>query len=166
MVTQGGEAPNASQIVRVGAMLMTARTLMTTMEAMLEQLQGELAMLDGPSGAPAAVVPPPAPAAGPAVGPAVGSEARDAAQLEALREENRQLREAMVGRGVIEQAKGILMAEVGCDPDAAFRLLVDRSRKERRKVRELAQDVVASAGARAAERSVARIYPKSDDLVR
>lgn len=149
MVTQGGDAPDGGSTVRIGALILMARSLMTTMEGTLEQLQGELARY-GRDGESADRSP----------------DAHPDSQVDALREENEQLREAMAARGVIEQAKGIVMAEARCDPDAAFRLLVDRSRTERRKVREIAQEVVSAAAPRAAENAVARIYPERGDLAR
>jgi GAF domain-containing protein len=50
---------------------------------------------------------------------------------------------AMQHRGVIEQAKGILMAAHRCSPDDAFALLRQRSQAENRKLREIALDIVA-----------------------
>src|SRR3982751_1536737 len=64
----------------------------------------------------------------------------------ALRNENEQLREALTGRAVIEQAKGIIMIRCGCGPERAFDLLCELSRQQRRKVRELAGEVVAGRG--------------------
>jgi GAF domain-containing protein len=65
-----------------------------------------------------------------------------------------QLNEALTSRGVIEQAKGILMARDSCDPDAAFDLLRRRSQRENRKLRDIADDVVREvvAAAEAARR--------------
>ena len=53
-----------------------------------------------------------------------------------------QLREAMNSRAVIEQAKGVIMATRHCDADAAFRILVEQSNFENRKVREVADELV------------------------
>ncbi|MFE2432404.1 ANTAR domain-containing response regulator [Streptomyces sp. NPDC059373] len=63
--------------------------------------------------------------------------------LESLRTENRQLKEALEWRAVIERAKGMLMARYGCDETEAFHMLVARSQRERRKVRAVASEVVA-----------------------
>ncbi|WP_157875823.1 ANTAR domain-containing response regulator [Streptacidiphilus griseoplanus] len=63
----------------------------------------------------------------------------------ALQTENRQLKDALEGRAVIERAKGMLMARHRCEEEDAFRMLVSRSRQERRKVREIAADLVATA---------------------
>ncbi len=52
------------------------------------------------------------------------------------------LLEAVENRAVIEQAKGMLMLKHRCDADSAFGLLVEISRRERRKVREVAGDIV------------------------
>lgn len=54
------------------------------------------------------------------------------------------LKAAMEHRGVIEQAKGILMGELRCSPDEAFDVLRQRSQRENRKLRDVASDVVQS----------------------
>jgi hypothetical protein len=46
---------------------------------------------------------------------------------------------------VIEQAKGVLIAERGCDPDQAFDLLRRASQRSNVPVRELAAQIVANA---------------------
>ena len=53
------------------------------------------------------------------------------------------LQVALESRAVIEQAKGILVAEYGCSPDAAFRRLSALSQNTNRKLREIAADLVA-----------------------
>jgi transcriptional regulator with GAF, ATPase, and Fis domain len=53
------------------------------------------------------------------------------------------LHTALESRAVIEQAKGILVAEYGCDPETAFKELSRISQNTNRKVRELAVDLVA-----------------------
>lgn len=53
-----------------------------------------------------------------------------------------ELRKAMASRATIEQAKGIIMATVGCDPDIAFRRLIEQSQHENRKLREIADELV------------------------
>src|SRR5690606_6481779 len=55
------------------------------------------------------------------------------------------LGDALRHRGVIEQAKGMLMAAQRCDEDAAFGLLVRASQRENVKVRDIAQRIVAGA---------------------
>ncbi len=57
----------------------------------------------------------------------------------------RHLRAAMEHRGDIEQAKGILIANTGCTPDAAFHLLVQQSQYENRKLRDIAAEIVRIA---------------------
>ena len=57
------------------------------------------------------------------------------------------LLEAVENRAVIEQAKGMLMLKHRCDAEAAFGLLVEISRRERRKVRDIAGDIVRSGSA-------------------
>jgi hypothetical protein len=68
-------------------------------------------------------------------------------QLDALETENAQLREALGSRAVIEQAKGMLMGQHECDAETAFRMLVTASRRDGRKVRDVAASVVAATSA-------------------
>jgi signal transduction protein with GAF and PtsI domain len=56
-----------------------------------------------------------------------------------------QLRRALTSRVWIEQAKGVLAATEGVDPDAAFQQLRKRARSSSRKLAELAQEVVQDA---------------------
>ena len=53
------------------------------------------------------------------------------------------LQEAMEGRGVIGQAVGIIMERYGLDAARAFGFLVRQSQHENRKVRVLAEELVA-----------------------
>jgi len=53
------------------------------------------------------------------------------------------LLQAMKSRATIEQAKGILMGAQRCSPDDAFQILVRASQRENRKLREIADDIVA-----------------------
>jgi GAF domain-containing protein len=55
-----------------------------------------------------------------------------------------QLSEAIRSRAGIEQAKGVLMARHGVDPDSAFALLREQSQRRNVKLRDLAAEVVAS----------------------
>ncbi|SIM85421.1 GAF and ANTAR domain-containing protein [Micromonospora cremea] len=57
----------------------------------------------------------------------------------------RQMQEAMTSRAVIEQAKGIIMAERRCSPAEAFTILSKVSQDSNRKVREVAQALVDRA---------------------
>lgn len=59
-----------------------------------------------------------------------------------------QLASALESRGVIEQAKGILMAAQACDADTAFDILRRASQRENRKLRVIAEEVVARAVAK------------------
>ena len=54
----------------------------------------------------------------------------------------RQLQEAMQSRAVIEQAKGVVMAERRCSVDEAFAVLVKLSQDSNRKLRDVAQALV------------------------
>jgi GAF domain-containing protein len=53
-----------------------------------------------------------------------------------------QLQQAMETRAVIEQAKGILMAERRCTPDEAFEVLVRLSQESHHKLRDIARVLV------------------------
>ena len=56
-----------------------------------------------------------------------------------------QLRQALTSRVWIEQAKGVLAATQGSDPEAAFQQLRARARASSRKLAELAREVVQDA---------------------
>ncbi|AGZ41604.1 GAF and ANTAR domain-containing protein [Actinoplanes friuliensis] len=56
-----------------------------------------------------------------------------------------QMQAAMESRAVIEQAKGIIMGERRCSPDEAFRILSKLSQDSNRKLRDVAQALVATA---------------------
>jgi hypothetical protein len=66
----------------------------------------------------------------------------------ALEAERVALLEAVEHRAVIEQAKGMLMLKHRCDADDAFGLLLEISRRERRKVRDIAADLVRAGSRR------------------
>jgi GAF domain-containing protein len=57
----------------------------------------------------------------------------------------RQLQEALASRGIIEQAKGIVIARDRCTAEEAFEMLVARSQHENRKLRLVAEDTVREA---------------------
>jgi AmiR/NasT family two-component response regulator len=59
------------------------------------------------------------------------------------RSEHARLRARMQTMPVIEQAKGILMAQSGCGPEVAFDLLRRASQRSNVPVRELAAQIVA-----------------------
>ncbi|MBQ1044209.1 MULTISPECIES: GAF and ANTAR domain-containing protein [unclassified Micromonospora] len=60
----------------------------------------------------------------------------------------RQMQEAMRSRAVIEQAKGIIMGQRRCSADEAFTLLAKLSQDSNRKLREVAEALVARAAGR------------------
>jgi GAF domain-containing protein len=55
----------------------------------------------------------------------------------------RNLERALDSRAVIDQAKGVLMARHGVSPSAAFELLSEQSQRSNRKLREIAEELVA-----------------------
>jgi hypothetical protein len=59
-----------------------------------------------------------------------------------LRRQEAQLRDALTSRAVIDQAKGILMAQHGLTPDGAFEELARRSQRLNVKLREVAWQLV------------------------
>ena len=61
-----------------------------------------------------------------------------------LTEQARNLQIAMETRAVIEQAKGVLMAQRRVDADQAFEILRDASQRYNRKLREIAAGIVES----------------------
>jgi ANTAR domain/GAF domain len=63
----------------------------------------------------------------------------------ASRDHASHLGEALTSRAAIDQAKGIIMAARRIDADAAFAVLVERSQRENRKLREVAEEFVAGA---------------------
>ncbi len=65
-----------------------------------------------------------------------------AATLFRHREVAEQLKDAMLSRATIEQAKGIVMAQQPCTPDQAFTTLVHYSQVENRKLRDVAAALV------------------------
>lgn len=76
----------------------------------------------------------------------IAGHAALATQVAATLHEHRtlasELRLAMASRATVEQAKGIIMSAVGCDPDEAFARLVHQSQHENRKLRDIAAELV------------------------
>jgi AmiR/NasT family two-component response regulator len=66
-------------------------------------------------------------------------------EVERLTRLTGQLEEAMAWRAVIEQAKGVLVAQTGDDSELAFRRLVSLSRYRNVRVRYLARAIVFRA---------------------
>jgi GAF domain-containing protein len=63
-----------------------------------------------------------------------------------LGEQAHHMRMAMESRAVIEQAKGVLMAQRHVDADQAFEILREASQRYNRKLRDIAAGIVASTG--------------------
>jgi PAS domain S-box-containing protein len=68
-----------------------------------------------------------------------------AARVQRLEGEVAGLRRAMASRGVIEQAKGLLAARLGCDPEEAFAHLSRISQETNVRLADVAADLVATA---------------------
>jgi AmiR/NasT family two-component response regulator len=60
-----------------------------------------------------------------------------------LRELVAQLQDALANRAVIEQAKGMIMAQSRCTSDQAFDVLRRASQRTNRKVRDIATELVS-----------------------
>ena len=68
----------------------------------------------------------------------------NAAAHHRLSEQARNMQLAMETRAVIEQAKGVLMAQRGVDAEQAFEILRDASQRYNRKLRDIAVGIVES----------------------
>jgi AmiR/NasT family two-component response regulator len=75
--------------------------------------------------------------------PAISIAMRRFAELQALHKECRDLRQALVDRKVIEQAKGLLMKVAGIDEKEAFRRLQELASERNHKLIEAAQSILA-----------------------
>ena len=93
---------------------------------------------------PAAFASPESLAAGTDVAEAIAIAVANAEAHHQLGEQARHLRIAMESRAVIEQAKGVLMAQQGVDAEQAFEILRAASQRANRKLRDIAAGVVAS----------------------
>ncbi|HEX5443554.1 MAG TPA: response regulator [Pirellulales bacterium] len=78
-----------------------------------------------------------------ALGPAIGLAMRRFAELQELRKEAADLRQALADRRVIEQAKGVLMKVAGVDERAAFRRLQELAADKNLKLIDAAHAVLA-----------------------
>jgi AmiR/NasT family two-component response regulator len=77
------------------------------------------------------------------LGPAIAVAMRRFQELQALRQEARDLRQALADRKVIEQAKGILMKVTGADEKDAFHRLQQLAAEKNQKLIDAAHAVVA-----------------------
>lgn len=144
----------AIQVERVETLLGAVRDIVSSLGATSAQLEREVAQaLRPPQGGPGQSASGQGSAGQGSAGQPVeshtsGSAAADvAASAAALEAERAALLEAVEHRAVIEQAKGMLMLKHRCDADTAFGLLLEISRRERRKVRDIAADVVRAGTA-------------------
>jgi transcriptional regulator with GAF, ATPase, and Fis domain len=76
---------------------------------------------------------------------AVGAVIHQVSERDRLTELAAQMEEALQSRAVIDQAKGIIVARYGCDPDQAFKRMVRASRNHNIKLREVARLLVEQA---------------------
>lgn len=78
-----------------------------------------------------------------ALAPAIGLAMRRFTELQELRMESADLRQALADRRVIEQAKGVLMKVTGIDERAAFRRLQELAADKNQKLIDAATAVLA-----------------------
>ena len=78
-----------------------------------------------------------------ALGPAIAVAMRRFAELQELRKEAADLRQALTDRRVIEQAKGVLMKVTGVDERSAFRRLQELAADKNQKLVVAAQSVLS-----------------------
>ena len=140
----GAAAAVAVQVERVETLLAAVRDIVSSLGATSAQLEREVAQALRP---PAGVAQPdprrPGAPGHPPGERAAGRHGVDGGLVhETLEAERAALLEAVEHRAVIEQAKGMLMLKHRCDADSAFGLLLEISRRERRKVRDIAADLV------------------------
>lgn len=69
-------------------------------------------------------------------------------ELEVLRKDVEDLKEALETRKIVERAKGLLMDRLGLSEEEAFRRIHCQSRNERRPMRQVAESIVALFAAR------------------
>ncbi|MGP3999441.1 ANTAR domain-containing response regulator [Streptomyces sp. 8N706] len=72
----------------------------------------------------------------------------DSLELERLRGENAQLKQAIKARPVIDQACGVLMATCSCSAEDAWAVLLDASQHTNIKLRHIAHAVISSTEGR------------------
>jgi response regulator NasT len=75
--------------------------------------------------------------------PAISLAMRRFNELQALRKESSDLRQALADRKIIEQAKGLLMKLTGADEKDAFRRLRELASERNQKLIDAAQNIVA-----------------------
>ena len=78
----------------------------------------------------------------------------DTAETDDAADEIGHLHRALQSQPVIEQAKGLLMAQHGCTPDEAFALLTQASQRENRKLRDVARAMIDGSSSGAVDRRV------------
>ncbi|RBY88716.1 GAF and ANTAR domain-containing protein [Blastococcus sp. TF02A-26] len=105
---------------------------------------GVIGALNNYSSQPGAFASPESLAAGTDVAEAIAVAVANAEAHHELGEQARNMRIAMDSRAVIEQAKGVLMAQQHVDAEQAFEILRAASQRANRKLREVATGVVAS----------------------
>ncbi|WP_409332949.1 ANTAR domain-containing protein [Trujillonella humicola] len=116
----------------------------SSMSVPLPYQGGVIGALNVYSTQPSAFASPESLRAGTDVAEAIAVAVANAEAHHQLGEQARNMRIAMESRAVIEQAKGVLMAQQGIDAEQAFEILRAASQRANRKLRDVAVGVVAS----------------------
>jgi PAS domain-containing protein len=77
------------------------------------------------------------------LGATIGAVLHEVELTEELTRLNIDMERALSSRGTIEQAKGIIMGQLGCSADEAFSHLIDLSSSQERRLRDVARSIVA-----------------------
>jgi hypothetical protein len=76
------------------------------------------------------------------LGATIGAVLYEVELTEELTRLNLDMERALSSRGTIEQAKGIIMSQLGCTADEAFSHLIHLSSSQERRLRDVAQALV------------------------
>ena len=126
------------------AHVVTATPVRSSLSVPLPYQGSSIGALNNYSSKPAAFASPESLQAGLEVAEVVAVAVANADAHWQLGEQARNMRLAMDSRAVIEQAKGVLMAQRHVDADQAFEILREASQRYNRKLREIAQGIVES----------------------
>jgi GAF domain-containing protein len=130
------------------AHLLETTPVLSSLSVPLPYQGSSIGALNNYSTKPAAFAEPESLAAGLEVAEYVAVAVANADAHSQLGEQARNMRLAMESRAVIEQAKGVLMAQRRVDADVAFEILREASQRYNRKLRDIAVGIVESAQSR------------------
>ena len=129
------------------AHVLTATPVLSSLSVPLPYQGSAIGALNNYSTKPAAFASPESLRAGTDVAEVIAVAVANADAHAQLFDQARNMRVAMESRAVIEQAKGVLMAQRHVDAEQAFEILRDASQRYNRKLRDIAVGIVESAQA-------------------